>query len=354
MKTHRTHLGLLALFAILLTTLGAAATATAAPPQSTSPPTIDGTFRQGSTLTTSNGIFTNNPTSFRYQWQRCDSNGGNCADIRGATDRRYRLVQADVGQTVRSLVTARNGDGSATANSQPTPVIADNTSPQSTKEPTISGTPVVGATLTADPGTFTGAPTFQFSWLQCDAAGSACTDTGARGRTYGVRSENLGRTLRVQVRATNPRGSSTAISNATAVVRASGGGGGGGGGAGPAVPVTSVSLPDRLVISAFSSTPFRNRTDPVTLRIRVNDTRGRLISGALVLASAVPFGRVTTAPETATDANGTATITVRATSRLELRRGTAVQFFLRARKPGDDLLAGVSTRRLVQVQVIPG
>ncbi len=107
-------------------------------------------------------------------------------------------------------------------------------------------------------------------------------------------------------------------------------------------------------MSNFSATPFRNRTDPVVLRIRVNDTRGRLVQGALVYATAVPFGRVTTAPETTTDSRGIATISVRATQRLELKAGTAVQFFLRTRKPGEDILAGVSSRRLVQVAIIPG
>ena len=353
MKTglRRTRGSLLALLVVTLTGLVVAATALAAAPRSTSPPTVEGTYRQGSQLTTSNGNWTNDPTSFTYRWQRCDSSGGNCVLITGETTRRYRLVEADVGRTIVSLVTARNADGSETANSRPTPVIADNTTPQNSKEPSIAGSAIVGETLTADAGNWTGAPTFQYSWLQCDAAGSACADTGARGRTYGVRSADLGRTLRVQVRATNPRGSSTAISNPTAVVRASGGGGGG---SGTAVPITSVSLPDRLVLSGFSATPFRNRTDPVTLRIRVSDTRGRLVQGALVYATAVPFGRVTTAPEAATDSNGIVTFSVRATSRLALTSGTAVQFFLRARKPGDNVLAGVSSRRLVQVAIIPG
>jgi len=331
----------------------AAGSAIAAPPRSTSPPTIDGTFREGSTLTTTNGLWANTPTTFTYEWQRCDSNGNNCSTIAGEKSNRYRLTSKDVDQTIISIVTARNADGSSKANSKPTPRIADNTSPKNTKEPSISGKAVVGETLTADSGTWTGAPSFRYAWRQCDAGGSGCTDTGGRGRTYGVRQADLGRTLRVEVTGTNPKGSSTAISNPTAVVTATGGGGGGGGGGGTAVPVTSVSLPDRLVISGFSSTPFRNRTDAVTLRIRVSDTRGRLVSGVLVLASAVPFGRVTTAPETTTDSNGVATISVRATARLELRRGNAVQFFLRARKPGDDVLAGVSSRRLVQVPIQP-
>ena len=41
------------------------------------------------------------------------------------------------------------------------------------------------------------------------------------------------------------------------------------------------------------------------------------------------------------------------TSSMLLNRGGALVLFVRARKPGDDLLAGVSTRRLVQVGIRP-
>ena len=44
-------------------------------------------------------------------------------------------------------------------------------------------------------------------------------------------------------------------------------------------------------------------------------------------------------------------MTLRPTSRLPIRRGGAIVMFVRARKPGDNLLAGVSTRRLVQERV---
>lgn len=347
----RRNISLLTLLAVALTGLVAAAAAIAAPPAETAQPTLDGTFRRGSTITTSNGGWSNNPTSFTYVWQRCDAAGAACTRIPNETSRSYRLAAADVGRTVLAIVTARNADGTGRANTKPSPVIADNVTPGNTQPPAISGTPVVGGTLTASEGAWTGAPSFAFIWLQCDPAGANCGDTNARGRTYGVRADDLGRTIRVQVRATNPRGSATAQSAQTAVVRPASGGG-----AGPAVPVTSVSLPDRLVISAFSSSPtaFRNRQDPVTLRVRVSDTRGRLVQGALVLASAVPFGRVSSAPETPTNASGVAEITVRPTFRLPLQRGASVVFFLRARKPGENLLAGISTRRLVQVKVIPG
>jgi len=338
----------LSLLAAALVALVTAATALAAAPRSTSPPTLDGTFRQGSTIRTSNGAWANNPTSFSYRWLRCDNQ--NCVRIAGETANSYRLVQADVGKSIVSEVTARNGDGSSAARSAFSTPVADNVAPQNTSPPLISGSATVGSTLTAEPGTFTGAPTFQFSWLRCDAAGSNCTDTGARGRTYGVRSEDLGRTIRVQVRASNDRGTTNTNSAQTALVRASAGGG-----AGPAVPIASVSLPDRLVISAVSFSPkaIQSRTGTVTLSVRVSDTRGRLVSEALVLASGVPFGRVTEMPETTTGSDGIATLTFRPTARLPLVRNTAVQFFLRARKAGENPLAGVSTRRLVQVRIVP-
>ncbi len=346
------------LLAAVLVGLVAAATALAAAPRSTSPPTLEGTFREGSTLTTGNGIWANSPTSFTYQWLRCDANGNACANIAGATTNSYKLVQADVARTVLSQVTARNADGSTTANSKPSPVIADNTAPKNTKEPTISGSPVVGETLTADEGTFTGGPDrFRYQWKQCDTNGSACVSiAGATGKTYGVRSADVGKRLRVEVTAINNKGQSTAVSNATAVVRASGTTPPPGGGGGNAVPVSSVSLPDRLVTSAvsFAPTAIRNRFDVVTLKVRVSDTRGRLVQGALVYATGVPFGLITTMPETATGSDGIATLQFRPTARLVIRGGTAVQIFLRVRKPGDNVLAGVSSRRLVQVRIVPG
>ena len=349
---NRRRLAPLALLAVTLAGLIAAAAAIAAPPAETAQPTLSGTFRRGSTISTSNGQWANNPTSFNHRWLRCDANGQACTTIGGQNGRSYRLSAADVGRTVVAIVVARNADGTGQANTKPSPVIADNVVPANTQAPAISGTAVVGGTLTATEGTWTGAPdSYGFIWVQCDQAGSNCVDTNARGRTYGVRSDDLGRTIRVQVRATNPRGATTAESAQTAVVRAAVGGG-----AGPAVSVTNISLPERLVISGFSASPsaIRNRSDPVTIRIRVTDTRGRLVQGALVLASAVPFGRVTAAPETPTNASGVASMVVRPTARLPLQRGASVVFFLRARKPGENLLAGISTRRLVQVRVIPG
>src|SRR5437868_6394773 len=89
------------------------AVVTPPPPSNTSPPTISGTAQQGQTLTASNGSWTNSPSSYAYQWQRCDSAGANCTAIAGATSQTYVPVAEDVGFSLRVAVTASNAGGSS-------------------------------------------------------------------------------------------------------------------------------------------------------------------------------------------------------------------------------------------------
>lgn len=92
-------------------------------PQNTSIPTISGTLREGETLTANPGVWSGTePIAYAYQWQRCDSNGGNCASVAGATNRTYVVTAADVSRSVRVIVTARNAGGSRAATSAPTGV----------------------------------------------------------------------------------------------------------------------------------------------------------------------------------------------------------------------------------------
>jgi fibronectin type 3 domain-containing protein len=95
-----------------------------APPSNTTPPTISGIASNGNTLAATQGTWTGSPTSFTYQWRRCDSGGGSCANIAAATASTYTLVSADVGNTIRVSVTAANGGGSTTASSQQTSVVS--------------------------------------------------------------------------------------------------------------------------------------------------------------------------------------------------------------------------------------
>lgn len=75
--------------------------------------------------------------------------------------------------------------------------------------------------------------------------------------------------------------------------------------------------------------------------------------GALVFVRSTPV--VTNTPsEQQTVEDGWATFTVAAQADFPLRPGYSVQFFARARKEGENALAGVSTRRLVQVATARG
>jgi hypothetical protein len=109
--------------------------------------------------------------------------------------------------------------------------------------------------------------------------------------------------------------------------------------------------PQRLVISGVRFVPARVvGRHAFTGRFRVTDKRGYVVRGALVYAIGLPYGWVRNAPEVATGIDGWAKITFLPTALMPLRNASIV-FFLRARKPGDSLLAGVSSRRLVQVGI---
>jgi len=207
---------LAALFAVM----SAQATQTVAP-VNTAPPTISGTTTVGQTLTASDGTWLSSPTSFAYQWLRCKRDGNGCADVANGTQKAYTLVGADAGHTMRVRVTATNADGSSSAQSAQTAVVEKATSnaPNNTALPTISGTPKVGQTLTADPGSWSGNPTFAYQWQRCDVDVALCSSIpGATGKTFTVPITDLGYRLRVVVTAHNAKGTATATSAITTVV----------------------------------------------------------------------------------------------------------------------------------------
>ncbi|MGA9859797.1 MAG: hypothetical protein WBQ18_18175, partial [Solirubrobacteraceae bacterium] len=83
-------------------------------------PAITGTAKEYDTLTASTGKWTNAPTSYAYQWQRCNSGASACSNISGATHSTYLLLPGDVGATIRASVNAANVSGSASATSAAT------------------------------------------------------------------------------------------------------------------------------------------------------------------------------------------------------------------------------------------
>jgi lysophospholipase L1-like esterase len=94
-----------------------------APPVNSGLPVISGLAQQGQVLSASSGSWSGSPTSFAYQWRRCDSAGAGCVDIAGASGQSYVLVAGDVGSTVRVVVTASNAGGSGSATSAQTGVV---------------------------------------------------------------------------------------------------------------------------------------------------------------------------------------------------------------------------------------
>jgi hypothetical protein len=258
--------------AVLALTIFAAAVfavpALAAAPTTTSPPTIEGKFQVNETVTAGNGTWNNSPTAYAYQWQRCGSGGGACADIAGATEKSYKLTTAEVGRTVRVLVTASNADGKATANSHPSPVISDSSAPRNTGRPTISGTPQVGQTLTVSNGTWTGGVTgYSYQWQRCDQNGQACLNVaGATSKTYGVRSDDVASTLRAEVTARNAAGRTTVNTDRTGVVQ---------GTTGTTVVVTTTAASNKAPTLTFLALSVRSNR--VTVRFRVcDDSFGRV------------------------------------------------------------------------------
>jgi hypothetical protein len=369
----KTTLRLLGMFVagVVVVALAGLAGAAAAPggsaaaPQNTAPPTVSGEAQQGQTLLAANGSWTENPTDYKYQWLRCTAQGTDCAAIGGATTQRYAMSAADVGHELEVRVTASNADGSNSATSDPSATVAaSGTAPANTAKPAISGKAAKGETLSASTGAWNGSKPLQYAyqWQRCGKSGGSCSDISkATNATYKLTSADVGNTVRVVVTASNSHGNQTAESNPTGVVAAK---------QAPPPPATtsakpaptasvlaiaSVSLPDRLVVSRVEFTPSRihSRQEPVTGRFRVTDLKGIPVSGALVYAIGVPANRVSFSSERATDANGWATIQYQPLRGLPMKQGARLTFFVRARKPGDNVLAGVSSRRLVSLGVTP-
>jgi hypothetical protein len=126
-------------------------------PANLTPPGISGTARQGQTLTAANGSWSGGPTSFAFQWRRCDGSGADCAAIGGATLQRYVLQAADIGSTLRVSVTARNAGGSAAATSAQTALVQPNVTGSTLGKTTIgvSQAKIAGGGLIVASGPYT-------------------------------------------------------------------------------------------------------------------------------------------------------------------------------------------------------
>ncbi len=167
-------------------------------------PTITGTAVVDGTLTAGPGAWAPAPVALTYQWK------ANGTTISGATDPTFTPTPTQLGQTISVTVTGtKTGYTTASQTSTATAAVVAGTLTAPT--PTITGTAVVGGTLTAVPGTWAPAPVaLTYQWK---ANGTSIT--GATTSTLALTASQLGQTVTVTVTGTKT-GYTTAAKDSTA------------------------------------------------------------------------------------------------------------------------------------------
>jgi hypothetical protein len=113
-------------------------------------PAVSGTAEVGQTLTSASGTWSGSPTSFAFQWQRCDAAGAGCAAIAGATGSSYTVTPADIGLTVSLIVTATGAGGSQSATAPTSAVVIPAPVPAAVPGSLAAQPGLAGAVVTTD------------------------------------------------------------------------------------------------------------------------------------------------------------------------------------------------------------
>jgi hypothetical protein len=233
--------------------------------------------------------------------------------------------------------------------------------PQNTSPPTIAGTAQESQKLVGNRGQWSGNVTdYNYFWVRCDTDGGSCANiSGAHDRNgYTLKAVDVGNTIRFKVQARNADGTRSSSSVPTAVVKAgvtpppSDGCAKTGG----TVPVEGIASPARLNIDQTEVSPSKINfgTRSLTGRFHISACKGN-VEGALVYVTAVPYGMFADAAEQPTGSDGWATIQFTALAGFPVsQKQQLLVMFVRARKSGEDLLGGISSRRLVSFPVTKG
>jgi hypothetical protein len=118
--------------------------------------------------------------------------------------------------------------------------------------------------------------------------------------------------------------------------------------------VDKITAPASLILDALTSDPSVVTAGVGTLVVRfhVTSTCGGPVQGALVYATATPFNQFSIPPEVPTGADGWAELRFQRLSGFPVSpKQQLIAMFVRARKPGESLLAGIAARRLVSLRV---
>ena len=121
-----------------------------------------------------------------------------------------------------------------------------------------------------------------------------------------------------------------------------------------AIKVADLTLPARLMVDQWKSNPSVLDRSPgtVTVSAHVTACGGRPVTGALVYVTATPWDQFSTPSEAVSGADGWANVSMSQANHYPASpRQELLAVFVRARKPGEAILGGVSTRRLVSFKV---
>jgi hypothetical protein len=158
---------------------------------------------EGDTVSVTQGAWGDGASAPTDVWEDCDANGANCQPVvPSATGLSYTVTRSDVGSTIAVQETATAADGVTTASvtTAPTGVVSATAPVLDIKDPpTVSGTPLIGDTLTASPGAWSNDPTsYIYQWVGCSSG--VCTPIqGATSSTYVPVAADLGNELEVDV-----------------------------------------------------------------------------------------------------------------------------------------------------------
>ena len=192
----------------------------------TGQPTVSGTAQVGEILTAGTSAISDDDglaeAVFTYQWMR--SAAGAETNISGATASSYSLSADDLQHTIKVQVSFTDDDGySETLTSDATALVVTPPNVVTTGQPTVTGTPEVGETLTASTsgisdGNGTTNAVFTFQWVR-SANGSDNDITDATSSTYVVTNADIDDAIKVRVSFTDDDGyTETTTSNATTSV----------------------------------------------------------------------------------------------------------------------------------------
>ena len=233
------------------------ATVTVAARSNTAPtglPTISGPAQVDETLAAdTSGIadadgLTN--VSYNYQWVRSDGNAD--TDIEGETAQTYELSDSDVGKVIKVRVSfTDDADNTESLTSVATETVAAKPNTTPTGLPTISGTPQVEQTLTADTSAIADedgltSVSYSYQWI---AGGSDIA--GATGSSYTLTSSEQGQTVQVRVTFTDDADNAESLTSEATVAVA------------PA--------PSPLTVSLENAAASHNGTGAFTFEIRFSE-----------------------------------------------------------------------------------